>query len=192
MNDYKKYKWFYTSSGKLVVGGKSSTQNDELLLSLKRTKKDYLVMHTSSPGSPFSIILAEIAEVTEKDIQETAIFTGCFSRKWKELSKQAQVDIFSLSSLHKTKSMKSGTWGVKGKVDKKIVNLELVLTIQEDKLRAVPELSVKNKKNILLKIRPGKMDKTEMLPKFQVVLKDHFSQEDLLSALPAGGVKIVK
>lgn len=192
MENYRKYRWFYTSSGKLVIGGKSSTQNDELLSKLKRMKEERIIMHTHSPGSPFSVIISPISEVTETDIQETAIFTGCFSRKWREQAKKAQVDIFQLSSVYKLKSMKPGTWGVKGKVKQLTVGLELVLTIQENLLRAVPEISVKNKKNILLKIRPGKIDKKEMLLKFQIVLEKHFSQDELLSALPSGGVSIAK
>lgn len=191
MEDYKKYRWFFTSSGKLVVGGKSSKQNDELLAHLKQQKKDYIVMHTSSPGSPFSVIVAEISELGERDIREAAVFTGCFSRKWREQAKKAEVDIFKLSSLFKSKSMKTGTWGVKDKIKSVSVNLKLVLTIQKGVLRAVPELSVK-KKDILLKIMPGKIDKSEMLPKFQVVLDKHFSQDELLSALPAGGVSIAR
>jgi hypothetical protein len=189
--DYQKYKWFYTSSGKLVVGGKSSIQNDELLKKLKRQNKDYVVMHTSSPGSPFSIILAPIKQVSQKDIEQTAIFTGCFSRAWREKKKMAQIDIFHLSQLYKSKLMKTGTWGVKGKIQRKVVELSLVLTLQNEKLRAVPE-SVPKKKDILLKIKPGKTDKRTMLPKFHVLLPDGLTQEAVLSALPAGGVSISK
>jgi len=148
-------------------------------------------MHTSSPGSPFSVILSDPSEVSERDIEEATVFTGCFSRKWREQNKKANVNIFSLSDLYKSKSMKSGTWGVKGKAKQMTVQLELVLAIQEKILRAVPELSVKNKKDVLLKIKPGKIDKTEMLPKFHVLLDKNFSQEELLSALPPGGISIV-
>lgn len=188
--DYKKYRWFFTASGKLVVGGKSSAQNDELLKKFKRSKHDYVVMHTSRPSSPFSIIFAEKSDVSESDIEEVAIFTACFSRQWKEGKKMAEIDIFSLSRLYKLGSMKTGTWGVKGKIGKKTVPLELVLTKQNEKLRAVPEKTVKNKKDIFLKIIPGKVDKSQMLPKLQVEMAEHVNQEELLSALPAGGVAI--
>lgn len=190
--EHKKYRWFFTSSGKLVVGGKSSEQNDELLKKLKGAKKDYVAMHTSAPGSPFSVILEDSSEVKESDIEETAIFTGCFSRAWKLKKKKALVDIFKLSQLHKTKQMNVGTWGIKGGVLKKTVNLELALTKQENKLRAVPIPTVKNKKNILVKIIPGKIDKVEMLPKIQLEIKESLSQEELLQALPAGGLSIVR
>jgi len=189
--DYQKYKWFFTSSGKLVIGGKSSLQNDELLKKLKRSTQDYMVMHTSSPGSPFSIIMSPIKEVSQTDIEQAAIFTGCFSRAWREKKRLAQIDIFNLSQLYKSKLMKQGTWGVKGAIQRKVVELGLVLTIQEGKLRAIPEIGAK-KKDILLKIKPGKTDKQAMLPKFHVILPDGFNQEEILSALPAGGVSILK
>lgn len=190
--DYQKYKWFFTSSGKLVVGGKSSIQNDELLKRLKRSGEDFVVMHTSSPGSPFSAIIASESEVTLSDKEEAAIFTGCFSRAWKENKKTIQVDIFKPSQLYKTSLMKQGAWGVKGKVQKIAVELSLVLIKQEGKLRAVPEKTVRKKNEVLLRIKPGTIDKKAMLPKFQVVLPDGFSQEEILSALPAGGISITK
>ncbi len=185
--DYRRYKWFFTSSGKLVAGGKSSLQNDELLKKVKSFGEDFLVMHTSSPGSSFCIILDDIEKLTFQDKEETAIFTGCFSRAWKLMKKTAGIDVFCLSQLYKSSGMKPGTWGVKGKIERKIVSLELVLVKQEGILRAVPEITVKK---YLLKLKPGKIDKREMLPKLQVEMHEHFSQEEVLSALPAGGIAI--
>ena len=72
--DYEKYKWFYTSSGKLVIGGKSAEQNESLVKDIMRIKKNYIVMHTKEPGSPFAIILDDIKNVSENDLDETAIF----------------------------------------------------------------------------------------------------------------------
>ncbi|MFH1425641.1 MAG: NFACT RNA binding domain-containing protein [archaeon] len=191
MKEKNPYRWFLTSTKKLVTGGKSSTQNDELLKELKQSKKEYIVMHTSTPGSPFTVIRAPLKEITKEDLEETAIFTGCFSRAWKQQKNKVQVDIFTLSQLYKTPSMKTGTWGVKGKVEKQTVELKLTLIKQNNQLRAVPEQTAK-KKDTLLKIRPGKNDKTNMLAKFQLEIKQPFTQEELLSALPPGGVMIVR
>lgn len=191
VEDYTKYRWFFTSLGNLVIGGRSAQQNDELLIKLKKQKSDYIVMHTSSPGSPFSVIFADINKVEATEVEQTAAFTGCFSRAWRDHKKKVSVDIFKLSQLYKLKSMKVGMWGIKGKVQKRIVNLELALTKQKGKLRAVPETAIK-KSETLLKIRPGKIDKKAMFPKFQVLLPDNLSEEELLQALPAGGVSIIK
>lgn len=188
--DYQKYRWFYTSSNKLVIGGKNAEQNEELIRKMKAIKEDKIVMHTQMPGSPFSIILSHINKITNNDIKETAVFTASFSRAWREKKQKANVDIFKLSQLYKSDLMKRGTWGVKGKIKRISIPLELALTKQSSKLRAVPESSVKLK-DILLKIIPGEIDKQDILPKLQELLPD-FNKEEILQALPPGGIRIIK
>ena len=187
--DYKKYRWFFTLSGKLVIGGKSAEQNDELLKRMIKEKQDFIVMHTSSPGSPFSIIYSSI-EVTKKDLEECAIFTASFSRAWKEKKNKVTVDMFSLSQLSKSSSIKTGTWAVKGYVEHKQTSLVLVLTTQNKVLRAVPEQSV-SKKDRIFKIVPGDTDKIDLVSTIQKEIPN-ISKEEILSALPAGGIKIEK
>jgi len=190
-SEYQKYRWFLASTGKLVVGGKSAEQNEKLLKKLKQGKEDFVVMHTSTPGSPFSVIISDKKEIQKTDIEEAAIFTGCFSREWRAGKKTAHVDIFSLSQLYKDSKMKEGTWGVKGKIIRKAVQLNLVLTKQEGKLRAVSEKTVRNKKEIIIKIIPGKTPK-EIFAQQLTKKISSLKQEEILSALPAGGVEILK
>ena len=192
VKSYRKYKWFFTSSGKLVVGGKSAEQNDALLKEITKNHKEYLVMHTSSPGSPFSVILSDMGKITKKDLEECAIFTGCFSRAWKNREKAAKVDIFNSGGIAKLKGMKTGTWSVKGKIRRVNVELKLVIVKQKKLYRAVPENSAR-KKDILLSVCPGKTNKKDMMVKFKLELKDEkFHEDELMSALPAGGVRICK
>ena len=189
LESYKKYRWFFTKSKKLVAGGKSAIQNEELIKSLKKQDTDLIVMHTSSPGSPFAVIISPINKVLESDLEQTAVFTACFSRDWRDGKEKSTVDIFKLSQLYKDKKMKIGTWGVKGDIQHKKVELELVLTTQKETLRAVPP-STPEKKSILLNILPGKIDKRSIVPKMALELHEEFNQEAILSALPPGGVKI--
>ena len=99
---YEKYRWFYTSNNHLVIGGKSAETNEELIKLHKKFPK-YIVMHTKTPGSPFSIIISD--KFTEKDLEETAVFTGCFSRAWKEGKKSILIDIFLMEQIVKNKNM---------------------------------------------------------------------------------------
>ena len=55
--DYENYRWFFTSNDVLVVGGKSDEQNELVIKNF--LKPDYIVMHTSAPGSSFMIIQSE-------------------------------------------------------------------------------------------------------------------------------------
>lgn len=184
MIDYKKYKWFFTKSGKLVAGGKSAESNDSLLSELKKMRKDLIVMHTKAPGSPFCAIIAPINAVSKEDLHECAVFTGCFSRAWKEGKSSASVHMFKLSQLSKENDMKDGTWSVSGRVKDFNVKLELAITRQNNIVRAVPKQSVSDEEIIATAI-PGKIDKTKVKTDSLKVNK-----EELISALPAGGVKL--
>lgn len=189
-DSYKKYKWFVLSSGAIVVGGKSASQNDLLLKEAKKEGVERVVMHTSHPGSPFCVILKDAEKVSKGDVEECAVFCGAFSRAWKLGKEKTEVHIFKLSQLSKSKGMKTGTWKVGGEIKRKIVLLELVLAKQKDVLRAVPEKSVA-KKDVLLKVAPGRIDKKQMMPKFAVLLNEGFSVADIDAALPAGGVRVL-
>lgn len=189
MEDYQKYKWFFTASDKLVIGGKSAKQNDDLLKKIKAQGKERLAMHTSQPGSPFCIIIADINDLSQQDIKECAIFTGCFSRAWREDKRTTEVDIFKISQLHKSKDMNEGTWGVYDKVQRIKVNLELVIVRQHNILRAVPETAGIGAK---IKIAPGSISKDDIQPKLEIELNEPLSRDEVLSALPAGKFRTLK
>lgn len=189
--NYKKYKWFYTSTSKLVVGGKSASQNDELLKEIKKKQKsDLLVMHTASPGSPFAIIVSNVKSISKDDKEETATFTACFSQAWKKKAKKVKVHSFLLSNLSKPLKNKTGSWDVKEVEEEFEVNLELSLIKQDGTLRAVPSKTAKNQ-NIFLKLTPGSTEKKDLLPKIAILLDTNkVSEAELLQALPAGGINI--
>jgi hypothetical protein len=105
--------------------------------------------------------------------------------------KEVVVDIFRLYQLYKGKSMKTGTWGIKGEVSHKSVTLELSLTRQIGMLRAVPIKTV-NKSETLITVAPGKIHKHSALAKLQVEIGEDLSEEEVLMALPTGGIKIVR
>lgn len=189
LKDSKKYRWFYTSTGKLVIGGKTAVQNDELLHQITASSDEYLVMHTSQPGSPFCVILATLKSITKTDREECAIFTGCFSRAWREGKESIGVDIFLASQVYKDKKMKTGTWGVETRVEHVNIPLKLALVYQQGVLRAVPPQTVP-RKSVLIFLCPGSLDKRDLLPKLELELDKSFSSEEVLAALPSGGSKL--
>jgi len=185
--DYENYRWFFTSNNVLVVGGKSDEQNELVLKNFLRP--EYTVMHTSAPGSSFMIIQSE--KPTKKDLDETAIFTACFSKQWKSTPPSIEVDIFKGSQIYKSKSMKIGTFGVKG--DKKTLKVkpELVLIIQKGKFRAVPN---PKKEKVLAEIKRGKLSKEEASEKIAKKIRDKFdlpvSKEEIMKAIPSDRLSV--
>jgi len=101
------FRQFTTSSGKLVLGGKSAENNEELI---KQIEPDEIVLHTKAPGSPFVNIKGE---ATKKDIKEAAVFCARYSQDWRDNKKDVVVHYFKGKDIHKEKDMKTGTFGVK-------------------------------------------------------------------------------
>src|SRR3989338_1378632 len=61
---YEKFRWFLSSDGFLVVGGRDATSNEVVVK--KHMEKGDLVFHTDMAGSPFFIIKAEGKDVPER------------------------------------------------------------------------------------------------------------------------------
>jgi hypothetical protein len=188
MFNYEKYRWFFTSSGKLVIGGKSAEQNEEIMSSVEN---EDVIMHTSSPGSPFGIIKSP----TDEDILEAATFVACFSHEWKRGKtsgkKKVEVHIFKGEQVKKSNGMKTGTFGVLGSVKRKKVDLKLALDFQKGKLRALP-LSVARKRIAI--ITPGKLDKLQATEKIIKIIKDKYNypitKDEVMSAIPSDGMNV--
>jgi hypothetical protein len=187
IQNYKRYRWFVTKSGILVVGGKSAVQNDALLKEVTGDTETRLVLHTATPGSPFAVLCAPLKTLTPHDIEEAAIFTGCFSRAWKEGKKMSTIHLFSSTQLYKGPSMHQGTWGVKGPVQEQQVALKLTLTKQRGVVRAVP-LPTASKHPLILS--PGAIPKEDLLPKLELELDRPLTKEEVVQALPTGSFKV--
>ncbi len=187
--DYRNYRWFYTSEGKLVIGGKSDEQNEEALKNF--LKKEFTLLHTTNPGSPFMIIQSK--NPSKNDIKETAVFCACFSKQWKEIkpNQKISIDIFKGNQIYKLKTMKKGTFGVKGEKQTMQVKPELILIVQKGKLRAVPNAPKEEK---LLELKPGKLNKTEAIDKISKKIKDKFhfpiSKEEIAKAIPSDKISV--
>ncbi len=185
--EFRKYRWFFTSSGNLVIGGKSAEQNEEIMKKHSESRDKYVVMHTSAPGSPFTLI----KEPSKKDLDEMATFTACFSQQWKKNQEEAEVDIFSIEQVNKDKKMKTGTFGVTGKIQRRKVELELTLDFQKGKLRGVP-FSVVKKPFVLL--TPGSLTKEQATDELLKIIKNKFNyimtKEEIMAALPSKDIFI--
>lgn len=112
MENYKKYRWFFTSSGKLVIAGKSAEQNEKLI---KQVKDKEIVLHTKAPGSPFVNIKdkGKRKRTSKKDIKEAAVFCSRYSQDWRDNKTDVIVHYFKGKDIYKEKRMKLGTFGVK-------------------------------------------------------------------------------
>ncbi len=108
---YEKFRWFISSDGFLVIGGRDASSN-EIIFS-KYLKSHDLVLHTNFPGSPLTIIKnLENKKIPEGTIQAAADFVASYSRAWKE--NWGIVDVFYVMPEQVSKNPPSGEFLPKG------------------------------------------------------------------------------
>ncbi|MDD1771367.1 MAG: NFACT family protein [Methanomassiliicoccales archaeon] len=76
---YEAYKWFLTSGGHLVVGGRDAKSNDQVVKKHLGDNERY--SHADLHGAP-SIVLKEGANATEEEMKEVCQFALCHSKAW--------------------------------------------------------------------------------------------------------------
>jgi len=85
---YERYRWFITTDGLLVIGGRDASSNSALIR--KHLTEHDLVFHAEVHGSPFFIIKNAAVFVANKDgtidpsLSQVAQATISFSRAWKD------------------------------------------------------------------------------------------------------------
>ena len=65
---YEKFRWFISSEGFLVIGGRDATTNE--IIVKKHADKNDLVFHTDMVGSPFFVIKSDNKKIGEATIKE--------------------------------------------------------------------------------------------------------------------------
>jgi len=172
---YEKFRWFNSSDGFLIIGGRDATSNE--IIFKKYLNSNDLIFHTNFPGSPLVVIKNPNNQViTLEAINEAATFVASYSRAWKE--GWGVVDVFYVEPTQITKTPPSGEYLQKGSFiisGKKnlIKNVKTELTIglkfielddrsNEDrqilfpKIICGPEIAIKNQTDHFITIIPSK------------------------------------
>ena len=108
---YEKFRWFISSDGFLVIGGRDASSNEAIFS--KYLNSYDLVLHTNFPGSPLTIIKnPENKKIPEGTKQAAADFVASYSRAWKE--NWGIVDVFYIMPEQVSKNAPSGEFLPKG------------------------------------------------------------------------------
>jgi len=106
---FEKYRWFYTSGGRLVVAGRDAKQND--LLVAKTMADSDLFFHADIQGAP-ATILADGKKASGQEKKEAAQFAASHSSAWKVGA--AAVDVYAVEKQQLSKHAQGGFVGAGG------------------------------------------------------------------------------
>ena len=190
---YEKFRWFYTSEGLLVIGGRDATTNEIVIK--KHTDKEDIVFHTDMAGSPFFVIKAEGKKIGEKSLEETAQATASFSRAWK--LGLASIDVFYVKPEQVSKEAQSGefmpkgAFMIRGKTNYLHPKMEIALGIKEGILISGPTSAIKKEADKVIVLVQGNTKASDIAKKIgkELGIKD---MDEIIRMLPTGGMKIQK
>lgn len=190
---YEKFRWFFTSDGKLVLGGRDAATNEIIIK--KHTESQDLVFHTDMSGSPF-FVLKEGSSASAEILKEVGDATCSFSKAWKlGLGTQS---VFYVTPDQVTKTPKSGEYLTKGAfvikgktnyIENKI-NLAVGM-LKDNRIMCAPLESVKANCEKAIVIIQGDRKTSEVAKD----IKKKFNLSDLdniIRILPTGSIAIKK
>jgi len=189
---YEKFRWFISSEGFLVIGGRDATTNE--IIVKKHAEKGDLVFHTDMIGSPFFVIKSNHKEIGKKTIKETADATVTFSRAWK--LNMPSSSVFNCSPSQLTKEAPAGEYiprggfATTGKLTYVENKINCAVGIKENKIMAAPLEAVKANCEKYVEIEQGR-EKASSIAKY-IQKKIGGNLDDLVRVLPSGGCKIKK
>jgi len=206
---FEKFRWFDSSEGLLVIGGRDATSNETLLK--RYTSPEDLVMHAEAHGAPFIVVKTGGVEPTAGTLREAAQACVSYSRLWKDAIRAG--DAYWVRPEQVTKSAPSGEYLTKGAfmirgTRNYIRGVELALavgvTMHDGKtfLMAGPPSAVKSRCHTYVGMRQGRGSPAEaakrILAKLAAKSKENTGAElprividDVIRLLPPGGVEIV-
>jgi len=188
---FEKFRWFFSSEGFLVIGGRDATSNEIIIK--KHTDKDDLVFHTDMAGSPFFVIKTEGKKPGQTTKRETADATASYSRAWK--TEMTTIDVFYVKPEQVSKKAKSGEFVAKGSFmiygKTNYIENEMRIAIGEKENRIIggPVDAIKAQTNKFVEIVKGKEKPSDIAKKIRKRLGGEL--DEIIRFLPSGGGQIV-
>lgn len=193
---FESYRWFISSEGYLVIGGRDARTNDKVVK--KHLGDGDIYVHAETQGAP-SVVVKEGKDAGEATLQEACEFALCFSKAWKAKLASGSAYWVRPGQVSKTPQpgefLARGAFVIRGKrnYSKKLdVRLAIgeVNHEGERKIMCGPVSALENVSADHYTIEPGDMGKNQ----FAKQLAGHYNVpiEEILSILPPGDIKIVR
>lgn len=199
---YDRFRWFVSSDGFLVVGGRDADTNEEIFK--KYMEKRDIVFHTQTPGAPLTVIKTGGEEVPESTLQEAAQFAVSYSSLWK--AGQFSGDCYWIKAEQVTKTpesgeyLKKGAFVIRGERNYfKDIPLGIAVGLElkgETRVIGGPAFAVRKHGDYILEIIPGKFNQNDISKKIYRIYADELndprfvkqiaSPDQIAMMIPAG------
>jgi predicted ribosome quality control (RQC) complex YloA/Tae2 family protein len=211
---YERFRWFHTSDGFLVIGGRNADQNEELVKKYMETGDRFF--HTQAHGAPATVLKATGPSEAARDVdipqqsrEEAAQFAVSYSSIWKD--GQFTGDVYEVSPDQVSKTPESGEYVEKGSFvvrgDRTYYEdtpVGVAVGIQVEPYSRVvggPPSAIEGQAETLVRLEPGQYAQNDIAKMVYREFRDRFADgsfvrkvasPDLIQEFcPAGGSRIV-
>jgi predicted ribosome quality control (RQC) complex YloA/Tae2 family protein len=176
---FQKFRWFTTSDGVLVLGGKDASQNEELVK--KYLSGNDTFVHADVHGAGVVIVKGPTA-----CMDEAAQFAGSFSGAWK--AGHVAADVYAVRPEQVSKSPPSGEYIAKGsfmirgeRTYYRNVSLRIAIGISrppDGQVIGGPPVAVMRHARVWVTLKPGRYEAEDIARKTARILREHLPPED--------------
>jgi predicted ribosome quality control (RQC) complex YloA/Tae2 family protein len=188
---YERYRWFVSSEGHLVIGGRDARSNESIV---KRHLEDGDIhVHADMTGAP-QVIVKRGAGASESVLHEAGIFAVSFSKAWK--MQVGSLDAYWVHPEQVTKDAPSGeflttgAFAIKGKKNYlKKLPVEVAIGVYDKKVMCGPVTAVEKNCESSIIVVPGSHSKEDVAKRLQKML-EWDDLDEIVQALPPGTCSI--
>lgn len=196
---FEKLRWFLTSDGFLVVGGRDANTNETIVKKYLDSNDIYL--HSDIHGAPSISIRLKGKELTDQSIKEAGIFAASYSSAW--ANGYSNQDVYYVSPDQVSKTPESGEYVSKGSFIIRghrnyIRNARLELAVgivdyEGKRIMAGPIEAVNQYTDNYIALKPGHIKKEAIAKKIlsKINQDDLIEMDDIIRVLPSGKCDII-
>ena len=213
---YEQFRWFHTSDGFLVIGGRNADQNEDIVK--KYLDRGDLFFHTQAHGAPATVLKAtgpsEAADddltIPESSREEAAQFAVSYSSVWKDGKYAADVYMVDHDQVSKTPEsgeyLEKGSFAVRGDrtyYEDTAVGVAVGITCEpQTAVIGGPPSAIEPRAETAIAVEPGQYAQNDIAKRLYREFKGRFADEtfvrkvaspDLIQEfLPPGGSRMVE
>ncbi len=204
---YEKFRWFTSSDGLLVLGGRDAASNEVLVK--RHMKQGDVFVHADIHGAPAVVIKAEGKPVSDAIIQEAFDFAASYSKAWKHSVYGLDVYWVKPEQVSKTTEhgeyVGKGAFVVRGKknIGKGVVQLAIgVKAGDEPRVLGGPPSAIEKQSVYAVRITPGRKSSTAIAAEIKSRLVEMAKEadrekilrlplEEIQAFMPGGGCEVL-
>lgn len=170
---FHRFRWFYTTDGVLVIGGRDASQNEELVKRYMEGRDRFL--HADVHGASVVIVKGETARM-----EEAAAFAASYSGAWR--SGHFTADVYHVGPAQVSKTPEAGEFVSRGsfivrgtRTYLRDVPLEVAIGLQVEPEAGViggPPAAVGPRSRVMVTLRPGQYEPNDVAKKVLRILRE--------------------